>query len=148
MTAPPLLSPKTAVQTTTANHTRTPSPNYFGFTAADDSYDSESARHARKNWSPPSSAVRSTAAFSPTVVPVDQNPDFDAFRRQSESMVFNLGSLHNFKQTHELEFAYTAGRGVESSFLTLGASSSFSKSSSKAANSSIYRRSTYSSPFS
>ncbi|KEQ68324.1 hypothetical protein M436DRAFT_58671 [Aureobasidium namibiae CBS 147.97] len=77
-------------------HVRTPSPNYFGFTAQDDSYDSESNRHTRKNWSPPSSAVRSTAAFSPTVIPVDQNPDFDAFRRQSESVGFSLGSLHEF----------------------------------------------------
>ncbi|KAG9807411.1 phosphotyrosine-specific Ptp2-like protein, partial [Aureobasidium melanogenum] len=70
--------------------------NYFGFTAQDESYDSESNRHTRKNWSPPSSAVRSTAAFSPTVIPVDQNPDFDAFRRQSETVGFNLGSLHDF----------------------------------------------------
>ncbi|THZ81861.1 hypothetical protein D6C84_06208 [Aureobasidium pullulans] len=75
---------------------RTPSPNYFGFPAQDDSYDSESTRHARKNWSPPSSTVRSTAAFSPTVIPADQNPDFDAFRRQSETVGFNLGSLHEF----------------------------------------------------
>jgi hypothetical protein len=78
-------------------HVRTPSPNYFGFnTAQEDSYDSESNHHTRKNWSPPSSAVRSTAAFSPTVIPVDQNPSFDAFRRQSESVGFNLGSLHEF----------------------------------------------------
>lgn len=77
-------------------HARSPSPNYFGFTGQDDSYDSESARHTRKNWSPPSSAVRSTAAFSPTVIPVDQNPEFDAFRRQSETVGFNLGSLHEF----------------------------------------------------
>jgi hypothetical protein len=78
-------------------HVRTPSPNYFGFnTTQEDSYDSESNRHTRKNWSPPSSAVRSTAAFSPTVIPVDQNPTFDAFRRQSESVGFNLGSLHEF----------------------------------------------------
>ncbi|KAH0169287.1 phosphotyrosine-specific Ptp2-like protein, partial [Aureobasidium melanogenum] len=77
-------------------HVRTPSPNYFGFTAQDESYDSESNRHTRKNWSPPSSAVRSTAAFSPTVIPVDQNPDFDAFRRQSETVGFSLGSLHDF----------------------------------------------------
>jgi tyrosine-protein phosphatase 2/3 len=40
--------------------------------------------HARANWSPPSSRVRSTAAASPRVMPVDQNPEFEAFRRQSE----------------------------------------------------------------
>ncbi|KAL1301779.1 hypothetical protein AAFC00_005975 [Neodothiora populina] len=79
---------------------RTPSPNYFAFTSMDESFDSDtnSGQHRRKNWSPPSSTVRSTAAYSPTVVPVDQNPDFDAFRRQSEGKVFNLGNLHTFNQ--------------------------------------------------
>ena len=81
------------------NRASTPSPNYFGFTSIDDSFDSESNQHTRKNWSPPSSTVRSTAAYSPTVVPADQNPDFDAFRRQSEGKVFNLSTLHTFKQT-------------------------------------------------
>ncbi|GAB7357087.1 hypothetical protein MBLNU459_g7900t1 [Dothideomycetes sp. NU459] len=95
---PPLLAPRTARSPPAASGGRTPSPNYFGFAAIDESYDSESAKVARKNWSPPSSAVRSTAAFSPTVVPVDQNPDFDAFRRQSEGKAFNLGNLHTFKQ--------------------------------------------------
>lgn len=31
-------------------------------------------------------------------MPMDQNPDFDAFRRQSEGKAFNLGNLHTFKQ--------------------------------------------------
>ncbi|KAI5235894.1 hypothetical protein E4T42_09604 [Aureobasidium subglaciale] len=86
------------LQSPQAHHSnaRSASPNYFGFPAQEDSYDSGSGRHTRKNWSPPSSAVRSTAAFSPSVVPVDQNPDFDAFRRQSQNVGFNLGSLHEF----------------------------------------------------
>jgi rhodanese-related sulfurtransferase len=88
--APLLQSPQTM------SHVRSPSPNYFGFTTQDDAFDSDSTRHTRKNWSPPSSAVRSTAAATPSVVPVDQNPDFDAFRRQSETVGFNLGSLHEF----------------------------------------------------
>lgn len=95
---PPLLSPRRSPLPTTS--ARTPSPNYFGFASIDDSFDSDtnSNQHTRKNWSPPSSTVRSTAAYSPTVVPVDQNPDFDAFRRQSEGKIFNLGNLHTFKQ--------------------------------------------------
>lgn len=96
---PPLLSPRR--EPLQAAGARTPSPNYFGFSALDESFDSDTnnnSQHMRKNWSPPSSTVRSTAAFSPTVVPVDQNPDFDAFRRQSEGKVFSLGNLHTFKQ--------------------------------------------------
>ena len=69
---------------------KSPSPNYFG--AQDgNSYLNDSS--ARQNWSPPSSAVRSTAAVSPSVVPLDQNPDFEAFRRQSEGKAFNLGAM-------------------------------------------------------
>jgi len=79
---------------------KTPSPNYFGFQAnADNNTCLTDANHAKNNWSPPSSVVRSTAAASPSVVPNDQNPDFDAFRRQSEgNKTFNLGGLSgNFK---------------------------------------------------
>jgi len=45
----------------------------------------------------PSSTVRSTAATSPSVVPLDHHPDFDAFRKQSEGKAFNLAGLNNFK---------------------------------------------------
>ncbi|KAK5135225.1 hypothetical protein LTR08_005474 [Meristemomyces frigidus] len=70
-----------------ASHPKTPSPNYFGFQTND-------TGDTQNHWSPPSSTVRSTAAASPSVVPVDQNPDFDAFRRQSDgSKAFNLGGL-------------------------------------------------------
>ncbi|KAK0354317.1 hypothetical protein LTR02_009871 [Friedmanniomyces endolithicus] len=73
---------------------KSPSPNYFGFQAQDSStFQTDAPQHAKQNWSPPSSAVRSTAAASPTVVPVDQDPRFDAFRRQSEGKAFNLGGL-------------------------------------------------------
>ncbi|EMC93065.1 hypothetical protein BAUCODRAFT_40374, partial [Baudoinia panamericana UAMH 10762] len=78
---------------------KTPSPNYFGFQGDDtSSFLRDSPHHTKTNWSPPSSAVRSTAAASPSIVPVDQNPDFDAFRRHSEGKAFNLGGLGgNFK---------------------------------------------------
>lgn len=78
---------------------KSPSPNYFGFQANENgAFLSDSPQHTKQNWSPPSSAVRSTAAASPSILPVDQNPDFDAFRRQSEGKAFNLGGLGgNFK---------------------------------------------------
>lgn len=101
-TQPPLLTPrrmndlKTPNQPTT-DDPRTPSPNYFGLQVHDSTADvfaSSSARHIRTNWSPPTSNVRSTAAVSPRVIPVDQNPEFEAFRKQSE----NRGgfALNNF----------------------------------------------------
>lgn len=82
---------------------QTPSPNYFGFQGDGGSYLSDSPQHAKGNWSPPSSTVRSTAALSPSVVPLDQNPDFDAFRKQSgaqsDGKAFNLAGLNSFKMS-------------------------------------------------
>ena len=83
--AAPYLSPRVA--SPPGLHGRapqTPSPNYFGNQDDTDAFMSDSAQHTRRNWSPPSSAVRSTAAASPSVVPLDQHPDYDAFRRQSQ----------------------------------------------------------------
>ncbi|KAK5011362.1 hypothetical protein LTR28_003687 [Elasticomyces elasticus] len=86
---PPLHSSQTA---------GTSSPNYFGFSAVADPFSSKDAvQHARQNWSPPSSTVCSTAAATPSVMPADQNPEYDAFRKRSEGKAFNLGNLHNFK---------------------------------------------------
>lgn len=81
-----------------AHAQRTPSPNYFQFQAPDPFRSNESAQHhSKSNWSPPSSAVRSTAAASPTLLPVDQDPDHDAFKKQSEGKAFNLGGMgHGF----------------------------------------------------
>jgi len=78
-----------------SQHAKTPSPNYFGFQANKDpsAFLNDSPHHTKTNWSPPSSTVRSTAAASPSVVPLEQNPEFDAFRRQSEGKAFNLGGL-------------------------------------------------------
>jgi len=75
---------------------KSPSPNYFGFQAQESgTILTDSPQHAKSNWSPPSSAVRSTAAASPSNLPVNQDPQFDAFRRQSEGKAgaFNLGGL-------------------------------------------------------
>lgn len=62
------------------------SPSYFGLTidSAQDTYGSNEGVNLRQNWSPPTSNVRSTAAASPRVIPLDQNPEFEAFRRQAE----------------------------------------------------------------
>ncbi|KAF2086632.1 tyrosine-protein phosphatase non-receptor type 6 [Saccharata proteae CBS 121410] len=81
---------------------RTPSPNYFGLqlSANTDVFSSNEAHHARANWSPPTSNVRSTAAASPHVIPLDQNPEFEAFRKQSEGgRTFSLGNLSNFNMS-------------------------------------------------
>lgn len=74
----------------------TPSPNYFGLTinAHTDHFSSSAAQHIRGNWSPPTSDVRSTAAASPRIIPVEQNPEFEQFRKQSQSnRAFALGSF-------------------------------------------------------
>jgi len=78
---------------------RTPSPNYFGLTVevAKDCLSSAGGEHARGNWSPPTSNVRSAAAASPRVIPLDQNPEFEAFRRQSELHGFTSGRLSSFQ---------------------------------------------------
>ncbi|KAF1948014.1 tyrosine-protein phosphatase non-receptor type 6 [Clathrospora elynae] len=73
----------------------TPSPNYFGLAVSNaDHFSSSAAQHIRGNWSPPTSHVRSTAAASPRIIPVEQNPEFEQFRKQSEN---NRGfALGNF----------------------------------------------------
>jgi protein-tyrosine phosphatase len=73
----------------------TPSPNYFGLAVGStDHFSSSAAQHIRGNWSPPTSNVRSTAAASPRIIPVEQNPEFEQFRKQSENnRGFALGSF-------------------------------------------------------
>ena len=67
---------------------RSPSPSYFGLSvdASKDFGSDGPGVHARGNWSPPTSNVRSTAAVSPRIIPLNQNPEYDAFRKQTESM--------------------------------------------------------------
>lgn len=72
----------------------TPSPNYFGLTVNGDHFSSSAAQHIRGNWSPPTSDVRSTAAASPQMIPVEQNPEFEQFRKASENAKgFALGNF-------------------------------------------------------
>ncbi|KAL9105520.1 MAG: hypothetical protein Q9227_009317 [Pyrenula ochraceoflavens] len=63
---------------------RTPSPNYFGFVSEHSNPPgSNPGAHAQKNWEFPPSQTRSTVA-QPRSVAVEENPEFAAFRRQSE----------------------------------------------------------------
>jgi tyrosine-protein phosphatase 2/3 len=65
------------------------SPSYFGFTTGDtsDFPDSNPGQHARHKWENGSSDARNT----PSTVPMDVNPEFEAFRQQSERGQFTLG---------------------------------------------------------
>jgi hypothetical protein len=84
------------------DNVRTPSPNYFGLTV-DPAHDPrDSAVGPKDNWSPPTSSIRSFAAQTPQQLPLDANPDFEAFRRQSElNAPFNLshGNLSYFSSS-------------------------------------------------
>jgi hypothetical protein len=61
---------------------RTSSPNYFGLTVEPNGDPRDSSLLPRENWSPPSSSVKSFTAAIPMPVPLEANPDFEAFRRQ------------------------------------------------------------------
>ncbi|KAI1295110.1 hypothetical protein F5Y03DRAFT_310590 [Xylaria venustula] len=65
---------------------RAPSPNYFGLNLDrhGDLGDSADAP-LHTNWSPRSSSVKSFGAAIPKQVPLDANPEFEAFRRQVDA---------------------------------------------------------------
>jgi tyrosine-protein phosphatase 2/3 len=75
-----------------AKTTKKSSPSYFGFAVGEslEPPDSNPGKHARHNWDYPCSNARET----PAAVPVDANPEFEAFRRQSEHGRFTLGHGH------------------------------------------------------
>ncbi|KAK0702512.1 hypothetical protein B0T21DRAFT_111386 [Apiosordaria backusii] len=90
---------------------RTPSPNYFGL-AVDSSADPrDSALLPHDNWSTPTSSVKSFAAAIPKQLPLDANPEFEAFRRQIDAnrgrSGFNLSTTH-FNITTGGQFAQAA----------------------------------------
>lgn len=92
---PPKRSPA-VVNATTTTDARTSSPNYFGL-AVEPSEERDSAHAPHNNWSPPTSSVKSFAAAIPKQMPLDANPEFEAFRRQADAnrgMGFHLGSSH------------------------------------------------------
>ncbi len=99
---PPIL-PHGTVQSPKAKQTS--SPSYFGFAVAESSNppDSNPGQHTRQNWDYLPSNVHTTRA----AVPVDANPEFEAFRQQSEHGRFDLGNgnlaaLSNFEGSHKL----------------------------------------------
>lgn len=76
------------------------SPNYFEFVTDPSSNppNSNAGIHARKNWSPPSAGEPTVPVTPPQNHPLEIQPRFENFRRQSETNTFNLshGSLSHF----------------------------------------------------
>jgi tyrosine-protein phosphatase 2/3 len=102
------------------------SPNYFNL-AIDSSKSNQSSgggTHVRANFSPPSSRVRSTAAVSPRVMPLDQNPEFEAFRRQSD--LRSLKSNLNFSLPDPVEVSAAVAPAIQFSSLSSPQSSNIS----------------------
>lgn len=79
---------------------RSPSPNYFEFITDPSSNppNSNAGAYARKNWSPPSAGDRPIMVEPSQHFPLESQPRFENFRRQSETNMFNLshGSLSHF----------------------------------------------------
>jgi protein tyrosine phosphatase len=59
----------------------------------DERNNSSDSGFVNQNWSPSGSAVRSTALKTPAFVPLQQQPQYDEFRRQAESYTFRQSSL-------------------------------------------------------
>ena len=85
---PPKLSPGRDVEI------RSSSPNYFGLVVEA----SSPSGTGRNNWSPPSSSVKSFGAAIPTQVPLDANPEFEAFKRQAD---LNRGKSFTSSSSHQ-----------------------------------------------
>lgn len=94
---PTHLPPSGTAMRSPARHgpaSRTPSPNYFGLAidpAAADRRDSATGPQA---WSPPTSSIRSFQTTTPQHIPVESNPDFDLFRRQSDGRSASFSLSH------------------------------------------------------
>ncbi|KAI1341823.1 hypothetical protein F5Y15DRAFT_348383 [Xylariaceae sp. FL0016] len=76
---------------------RSPSPNYFGLNIEPHGDLRESAQAPLDNWSSHNSSVKSFGAAMPKQLPLDANPEFEAFRRQidaNRTNPFNLGNSH------------------------------------------------------
>ena len=93
---PPKLSPGAARGL--VQDVRTASPNYFGLAVDPTTDPRDSAMLPRENWSSPSSSVKSFAAAIPKQLPLDANPEFEAFRRQIDAnrarAAFSLSASH------------------------------------------------------
>lgn len=78
---PPKLSPGN----TRAPTKRSASPSYFGLVVEDSTDPRDSSLLPGNNWSPQSSSVKPFAAAVPKQVPLDPNPEFEAFRKQVDA---------------------------------------------------------------
>lgn len=107
VTTPPMASPRGQSRPSRlspgaaragAKDARTASPNYFGLAVDSAADPRDSAMLPRENWSSPSSSVKSFAAALPNQLPIDANPDFEAFRRQIDTnrarAAFSLSASH------------------------------------------------------
>lgn len=74
---PPKLSPGRPAEV------RSQSPNYFGL-VVESQNDPRESSFARDHWSPLASSVKSFGAVIPKQLPLDGNPEFEAFRRQAD----------------------------------------------------------------
>ncbi|KAI5923741.1 hypothetical protein F4810DRAFT_710168 [Camillea tinctor] len=73
---------------------RSPSPNYFALSLDSHGELRDSATAPLDNWSPQSSSVKSFGAAMLKTMPLDANPEFEAFKRQADANRaggFNLG---------------------------------------------------------
>lgn len=95
--------PGSHLRTPHAGEERSSSPNYFGL-AVNPTSPRESAVGPKEAWSPPTSSILSFGAGSP--VPLDSNPEFEAFRKQSESN-------HRFSLGHGNLSHFASSPGVE-----------------------------------
>lgn len=78
---PPRLSPAG----TLGSEKRSSSPSYFGLVVDDPADPRDSSVLPSHHWTPPSSSVKPFAAAVPKQVPLDPNPEFEAFRRQVDA---------------------------------------------------------------
>ncbi|ESZ89650.1 hypothetical protein SBOR_9966 [Sclerotinia borealis F-4128] len=81
---------------------RSPSPNYFGLVVEPSNNPRDSNPLPKSHWSPNTSSIFSFGGGTPEPSPLNSNPDFEAFKKQSESTnKFSLshGGLANFSMS-------------------------------------------------
>lgn len=76
---------------------RSSSPNYFGLVVESSNDSRQSPGFGGNHWSPPSSSIKSFGAAIPTQVPLDANPEFEAFKRQVD---FNRNKSFSLSPNH------------------------------------------------
>ena len=93
---PPFFSPRLPTpQQSAAQTAKSPSPNYFGIQSHDaGGFMNDAIPHSKQNWISPSSDIHSTAAASPSVIPHDQNPEYEAFMKHTQGKAFHLGDFN------------------------------------------------------